>query len=142
MTPFLQPLPRGESLTVEFKTSFNEDVSQTLVAFANAKGGSVFVGVSDSGEAKGVTLGAETLNTWLNEIKLKTTPQLIPEADYVSRPRNRLVAQIFKDAGWIEKYGSGIKRVRAGYEHHGMAMPEYRCDADSVMVISRLVALP
>jgi len=56
----------AESETLEFKTSFNEDVSQTLVA------------------------------------------------------------QIFKDVDWIGKYGSRIKRVRSGLEHHGMAMPEYQ----------------
>jgi hypothetical protein len=28
----------SENLTVEFKTSFNEDVIETLVAFANTKG--------------------------------------------------------------------------------------------------------
>jgi len=41
----LPDLPKAESQTVEFKTNFNEDVPQTLTAFANAKGGSVFVGV-------------------------------------------------------------------------------------------------
>lgn len=46
----LPDLPKAESQTVEFKTNFNEDVPQTLTAFANAKGGSVFVGVGDSGE--------------------------------------------------------------------------------------------
>jgi predicted HTH transcriptional regulator len=30
---------KTENQTVEFKTSFNEDVIETLVAFANAKGG-------------------------------------------------------------------------------------------------------
>ena len=77
----LPDLPKAESQTVEFKTNFNEDVPQTLTAFANAKGGSVFVGVGDSGEVKGISLGRETLVGWLNEIKLKTTPQLIPEVD-------------------------------------------------------------
>jgi ATP-dependent DNA helicase RecG len=36
--------PKKENLTVEFKTSFNEDVIETLVAFANTKGGKVLVG--------------------------------------------------------------------------------------------------
>ena len=34
--------PKIESQTVEFKASFNEDVIETLVAFANAKGGTVY----------------------------------------------------------------------------------------------------
>ena len=32
-------IPTTESGTVEFKTSFNEDVVETLVSFSNAKGG-------------------------------------------------------------------------------------------------------
>ena len=47
-------LPTSESEKVEFKTSFNEDVIETLMAFSNAKGGIVYVGVADSGDLKGV----------------------------------------------------------------------------------------
>jgi ATP-dependent DNA helicase RecG len=36
-------IPQKESQTVEFKTSFNEDVIETLVAFANTKGGTVYI---------------------------------------------------------------------------------------------------
>ena len=37
-------IPTNESETVEFKQSFQSEVIETLVAFANAKGGSVFIG--------------------------------------------------------------------------------------------------
>ena len=46
-------IPKKESSTIEFKASFNEDVIETLVAFANTKGGTVYVGVSDKGKAHG-----------------------------------------------------------------------------------------
>ena len=36
-----------ENQHIEFKPKFNEDVIETLVAFANAKGGKVYVGVED-----------------------------------------------------------------------------------------------
>ena len=36
-----------ETQHIEFKPNFNEDVIETLVAFANAKGGRVLVGVDD-----------------------------------------------------------------------------------------------
>lgn len=57
-------IPTSESLTVEFKTSFNENVIETLVAFSNAKGGTVYVGVADKGEVKGIQIGAETIQNW------------------------------------------------------------------------------
>jgi ATP-dependent DNA helicase RecG len=47
-------LPANESETVEFKTSFNVETIETLVAFANAKGGSVYVGIADDASVTGV----------------------------------------------------------------------------------------
>jgi len=49
----------GESQTLEFKSSFDKETIESLVAFANAQGGIVFVGVADDGSVKGVTLGKE-----------------------------------------------------------------------------------
>jgi len=40
-------LSNGEGLTIEFKSSFNTEVVETLVAFANTSGGSVLVGISN-----------------------------------------------------------------------------------------------
>ena len=65
-------LPKSESKTVEFKKTFNQDVIASLVSFANADGGSVYVGVRDDGKVLGVTLAAESETTWVNEIKSKT----------------------------------------------------------------------
>lgn len=43
-------IPLAESETVEFKTSFNEDVIATLVAFSNSKGGTLYIGITDNGD--------------------------------------------------------------------------------------------
>ncbi|MCP5051175.1 MAG: winged helix-turn-helix transcriptional regulator [bacterium] len=40
-----------------------------------------------------------------------------------SKPRNRLLAQIFKDLGIIEKYGAGVKRVIEDFKHYGLPEP-------------------
>lgn len=69
----------GESQTLEFKATFDKATVESLVAFANAQGGTVLVGVSDKGEISGVTLGKETLNEWLGQIKSSTSPALIPD---------------------------------------------------------------
>lgn len=53
-------LPKTESKTVEFKKSFNQDTIESLVAFANAEGGSVYVGMRDDGKAIGVQLSDES----------------------------------------------------------------------------------
>jgi len=51
------------------------------VAFANAKGGTVLVGVADDGAVRGVTLGKETLNEWLGQVKSSTSPTIIPDIE-------------------------------------------------------------
>ena len=62
-------LPTSESEKIEFKTSFNEGVIETLVAFSNAKGGTVYVGVTDKGEVKGIQLGNETIQNWIHPVR-------------------------------------------------------------------------
>ena len=72
-----------EDLHTEFKQSFNEETIVSLVAFANAKGGTVYVGVKDSGEPCGVTINSESVQQWINEIKQKTEPAVIPDAEII-----------------------------------------------------------
>lgn len=69
----------GESQTLEFKSSFDRVTIETLVAFASAHGGTVLVGIGDAGAVKGITLGKETLNEWLGQIKASTSPSIIPD---------------------------------------------------------------
>lgn len=77
-------LPASESEKIEFKTSFNEEVIETLVAFSNTKGGIVYVGIADNAEIKGISTGKETTAQWINEIKNKTAPQIIPDIEVLS----------------------------------------------------------
>jgi ATP-dependent DNA helicase RecG len=51
----------GESDKIEFKLSFNDEVIETVVAFSNTSGGSVFIGIDDNGKFVGVTVGQETM---------------------------------------------------------------------------------
>ena len=69
----------GESVTVEFKRSFDNAAIETISAFANTIGGSVIIGVGDDGKITGVTIGRETLKEWQNNIKTATAPSLLPD---------------------------------------------------------------
>ena len=42
-----------------------------------------------------------------------------------SRPRNKLIAQAFFDMGIIERYGSGIKRIKKECDKNGNSYPEW-----------------
>jgi ATP-dependent DNA helicase RecG len=77
-------LRRGESETVEFKKGFDRETIETLSAFANTRGGRVFVGVSDTGQVLGVDFGKETIQNWINQVKLSTANALIPDVEILS----------------------------------------------------------
>ena len=79
MNNVLAEIKKGEGQEVEFKRSFQKEVIASVVAFANAKGGKVFIGVSDDGEIIGVKLQKESLQDWINQIKLATSPSVIPD---------------------------------------------------------------
>lgn len=88
-------LKQGETETVEFKTTFGKAVIETLVAFANSKGGVVYVGVKDDGKVVGVTLAKESLQKWANEIKQKTEPTIIPNIEtHIIRGKNVIAISI------------------------------------------------
>ena len=76
---FLGIVEKGESDTVEFKLSFDKEAIETLAAFANTKGGTIIIGVQNSGQLYGVQLGKETLQNWTNQIKLHTAPFISPD---------------------------------------------------------------
>lgn len=71
----------GETEFIEFKSSFSDEVIISLVAFANTKGGTVYIGVNDHGKCKGVPVGKETIQKWSNEIKSKSQPSIFPTVE-------------------------------------------------------------
>ena len=75
----LEDITRGESQSIEFKTSFQKEVIETVVAFANATGGKIFIGVSDNGVIVGTEVRQESMQNWINQIKLSTVPSVIPD---------------------------------------------------------------
>jgi ATP-dependent DNA helicase RecG len=84
MNSRISQLPLKESETVEFKTKFNKETIETLVAFSNTKGGTVYIGVSDAGKVIGTDIGKESVQNYINEIKTKTFPHIFPESEIMN----------------------------------------------------------
>ena len=74
----------GESQTLEFKASFSNETVETIGAFSNSSGGMVLLGIADNGQIVGLTPTSEKLQQWVNEVKTKTTPSILPEAEAVT----------------------------------------------------------
>ena len=74
-----QCIAQGENATTEFKESFNQETIETTAAFANASGGTILIGISDSGKISGITIGRETLRNWSNRISQAAEPRVVLE---------------------------------------------------------------
>jgi ATP-dependent DNA helicase RecG len=84
-------ITKGESGNLEFKSSFNNELIETLVAFTNTRGGKVIVGITPKKEIKGATLNAESVQNWINEIKSKTEPSILPSVETLTVKDKELV---------------------------------------------------
>jgi ATP-dependent DNA helicase RecG len=107
-------IPSSENVTTEFKTSFSDEVIISLVAFSNAKGGSVYIGVNDRADVNGVEIGKETIQNWINEVKNKTAPQIIPDVEelYVEEKKVVVLSVTEYPIKPVSIKGRYYKRVR------------------------------
>ncbi|MCA1785180.1 MAG: putative DNA binding domain-containing protein [Desulfobacteraceae bacterium] len=82
----------GENQGQEFKSSFSKEAIETITAFANSTGGSVYIGIDNRGNIKGVEIGKETLQNWQNQIKLNTRPSLFPDIEVMDIDDKKIVS--------------------------------------------------
>lgn len=70
----------SESTTIEWKQSLSEidAIIETAAAFANTKGGRIFIGVSPEGKVLGIQIGKGTIEKLVNQIAQRTDPKLHP----------------------------------------------------------------
>jgi ATP-dependent DNA helicase RecG len=95
-----------ESDKIELKESFDREVVVTAGAFANTKGGTIFIGITDSGNVVGTLIGTESLKEWANTISQSTEPRLIPEMEEQSH-EGKPVAAIYIKKIRSNRYPSG-----------------------------------
>jgi len=67
---------------------------------------------------------------------------MLLRGDYPSTPRNVQVADMFKEAGVIERYGSGIGRIMDDFKAYGQTAPEFKEVGESFMVTVVKTRLP
>jgi len=115
----LNLIKKGESATIEFKTSFDQAAIETIAAFANTKGGHVIVGVTDAGKINGVQLGKETIQQWINQIKANTSPSVIPDATVFSADHKALVIFVVEEfpVKPVSCRGKYLKRIKNANHH-------------------------
>lgn len=113
-----------EGLDYERKRTFDREAIETLCAFANTRGGTVSIGVDNAGRALGVTLGPETVQEWVNQVKLSSSPSVFPDVT-VRTVRGRTIVDLSVPEFPIKPVacrGRYLKRV--GNSNHLMTITE------------------
>ncbi len=77
---------QGEGYYTEFKRNLNSDLKKEMVAFANASGGSIYLGVDDDGSISGIKITNDILSQIqdaANECDPPVSIEIIPVLDNV-----------------------------------------------------------
>jgi len=124
MEMILQKIQLGEGHTTEFKISFQKEVIESVVAFANAEGGNIFIGVDDKANIVGTIVNGETMQKYINLIKQNTQPSIIVDIEkYKLEQKTLLVIRVqeqpFKPVSYKNRY---YKRVQNS--NHQMNLDE------------------
>ena len=118
-TDIQQLLRSGESETLEFKQSVGEirEIIETAGAFANVEGGTIVIGVSNTGKVLGVDIGKNTLESMANSIQQQTDPKVFPSIRVAEvEGRNIVILRIEESPiKPVLVQGRGYKRVGKSY---------------------------
>lgn len=66
----------GEGQFIEFKESFDKSLQKEMVAFANASGGVIYLGITDTGIPKGLEI-SNRLKSQIQDIAYNCDPSII-----------------------------------------------------------------
>jgi len=69
-------LELGEGQYIEFKEVFDKSMQKEIVAFANASGGAIYLGISDAGKLKGIEI-TNRLKSQIQDIAYNCDPSII-----------------------------------------------------------------
>ena len=88
-----QVIKKGESEIQEFKESLSDvgSILKSVVAFINAQGGTILVGVKDNGEVVGVDIGKGTIESLTNKIANQIEPRIFPSIEVTSYLERKLI---------------------------------------------------
>ncbi len=119
-------ISKGESERVEFKESLAEikEILQTIVAFANSKGGIILIGVKDNGEIKGVNIGKNTIENLANEIARNIEPKILPSINVVDTNKGKVISIKVDESERKPLFFKGVAYKRIGKSNQKMGATE------------------
>ncbi|WP_035214454.1 RNA-binding domain-containing protein [Desulfitobacterium hafniense] len=106
-------MKRSEDATTEFKRDYVDDIKKTVIAFANTSGGTLYIGIDDSGQAVGIGDVDNTLLRVSNAIRDTIKPDVTLFVNYeVQMVDNRHIIKITVQKGTASPYYLANKGIR------------------------------
>jgi len=96
-------LKLGEGQFIEFKDSLDKSLSKEMVAFANASGGIVYLGINDAGQKKGIEI-TNRLKSQIQDMARNCDPPIIivtTEINDACNRNNNSCNLGFSDTFWV-----------------------------------------
>ena len=117
----------GESLTAEFKREYTEETKKTIVAFANTKGGILYIGINDNGTIAGVDNPDDTILQVSNAVRSAIKPDLTLFVNYTTeRVKKSAIVVVTVQKGSSCPYylaGKGIRPEGVYVRQGGSSVP-------------------
>jgi len=102
-----------ESSVLEFKRDYTSDINKTVIAFANTNGGTICVGIEDSGVVVGVSDVDNTMLKISNSIRDTIKPDVTLFVEYQQeRVNNSVIIKIIVQKGTSCPYYLASKGIR------------------------------
>lgn len=112
-------LELGEGQFIEFKETPDKSLQREMVAFANASGGMIYLGITDSGKVKGIEI-TNKLKSQIQDTARNCDP---PVAILISQIENILAIEVKEGANKPYSCGSGFY-MRMGANSQKMSRDE------------------
>jgi len=116
---------KKENQYIEFKLLWKDDFLKNVCAFANSKGGTIYIGISDKGEVIGVENTTKLLETLPNIINHKTG--IIPSV-LIEKIDNKQIVKIVVQSSSVPISYNGRYYLRSGsvvIELEGRALSDF-----------------
>ena len=117
----------AESTTIEWKQSLAQlnEIIESIAAFSNTQGGRILVGISNSGEAKGVLIGKDTIENLANRIAQHTEPKIHPQISVIQANEKKVIVIDVKESHDKLVLANGKPYIRVGCSTRRMGKNEY-----------------
>lgn len=117
-----------ESETLELKTSLSElnDIIETITAFANVKGGELYIGINPNGKVVGISLGANTIENLASDIRRDTDPSVFPNIDVVKIGNKDVIKITVQEFPIKPVFTKGKVFIRVGKSNQKASADEIR----------------